>query len=87
MGSAYRAYRASACPDCGGEGRVPSCPQCEGAGRLKCDLCHGVGVRFALGGSAKGAPCICVNGHYECATCSGGTGRCGRCAGTGMLDG
>lgn len=81
-------YRGTACPDCHAEGRIDPCPQCSGTGTLVCDLCNGRGTRIvALKGERQVVPCVCQNGYYTCATCSGGTGVCGRCAGTGFLDG
>lgn len=38
-------------------------------------------------GTLRRVPCVCDSGYFTCAACSGGTGVCGRCAGTGMLEG
>jgi hypothetical protein len=82
-------YRGNACPDCRAEGRIERCEQCGGAGTLVCDLCGGRGTRVVRmeGGETRFAPCVCESGYYTCAACSGGTGVCGRCGGTGFLDG
>ncbi|MFT3767064.1 MAG: hypothetical protein QM820_16325 [Minicystis sp.] len=81
-------YRGAVCPDCRGEGRIAACDQCSGSGTLPCDLCGGLGRRMvSKNGEGMRVPCVCQNGYYTCATCSGGTGVCGRCAGTGMLEG
>ncbi len=81
-------YRGEVCGDCHGEGRIERCEECNGNGTLPCDLCGGDGVRnLHMEGSAKSVPCICKTGFFSCARCSGGTGVCGRCAGTGFLEG
>ena len=81
-------YRGAACPDCRGEGRIEQCEPCGGVGTLACDLCGGTGSRMVPSdGPMKPARCVCERGYFTCAVCSGGTGVCGRCAGTGMLEG
>jgi hypothetical protein len=79
-------YRGNVCPDCGGEGRITDCTQCGGNGTIICDLCGGDGVRMApsLEGE-RSSTCVCKSGYFTCAACSGGTGVCGRCIGTGFL--
>jgi RecJ-like exonuclease len=82
------AYRGQPCPDCHAEGRIEACEACSGAGTLLCDLCGGNGVRRVVqDGEARTVPCLCHNGYFTCAACSGGTGVCGRCGGTGFLEG
>ncbi|MDO4501233.1 MAG: hypothetical protein Q4B60_08210 [Erysipelotrichaceae bacterium] len=54
------------CENCKGSGidwRGNECPVCSGSGKTDCEFCHGTGE----------AICICLDSHYECATC-GGTG-------------
>jgi hypothetical protein len=82
-------YRGSVCPDCGGDGRITQCEQCGGSGTLVCDLCHGNRERTvpSENGGMRRVPCVCEEGYFTCAACSGGTGVCGRCSGTGMLEG
>jgi hypothetical protein len=81
-------YRGAVCPDCRGEGRIGPCAECSGSGTLPCDLCSGTGSRVVrVDDETKRVPCVCEQGYFTCAACSGGTGVCGRCAGSGMLEG
>jgi hypothetical protein len=64
------------------------CKECSGNGTIVCDLCGGDGVRRGLAAEeSQSMACVCKSGYFTCAACSGGTGVCGRCAGTGFLQG
>lgn len=81
-------YRGNACPDCNGQGRITECAVCGGSGTIVCDLCGGRGFRVVpTERVAQSVPCVCSSGYFTCAACSGGTGICGRCLGTGLVQG
>jgi hypothetical protein len=85
MGMSSSVYRGAACPACHAQGRIDRCEACGGTGTLVCDLCNGSGSRVTPGESAKRVVCTCESGYFTCAACSGGTGVCGNCGGTGLL--